>query len=147
MRCSGSARCCSTSACRSAGIARCSRSPWCSPPRSSRACGRGAGTDVKAALYHVQLNVGDPVAAIPFYRALFGYLEYTTIMETPDLLGVSNGGTDFWVIATPEERRGGGVPPQKNRGHPPCLRVRQRAARHRLLPGFLSPPQLAGPYD
>ena len=50
---------------------------------------------MKTFLYHVQINVGDSVTAIPFYRALFGYLEYRTLVEANDVIGVSNGTTDF----------------------------------------------------
>jgi hypothetical protein len=46
---------------------------------------------VKTSLYHVQINVGDAARTIPFYKALFAYFEYTTIMETHDLLAVRSG--------------------------------------------------------
>jgi len=59
---------------------------------------------VKTFLYHVQINVGDP-RAIGFYRELFAFLDYRVVIETHDLLGVSNGTTDFWMIATPPDRR------------------------------------------
>ncbi|MGH7326497.1 MAG: hypothetical protein ACREJ9_17895 [Candidatus Rokuibacteriota bacterium] len=29
-----------------------------------------------ATVYHLQINVGDPALAIPFWRDLLGYLEY-----------------------------------------------------------------------
>ena len=60
---------------------------------------------MKTFLYHVQINVGDAAATIPLYRALFGYLEYTIIVNAHDVLGASNGTTDFWMIAV-EIRKG-----------------------------------------
>jgi catechol 2,3-dioxygenase-like lactoylglutathione lyase family enzyme len=63
---------------------------------------------MKTTLHHLQLNVGDAGAALPFWRALLGYLEYRVIAEAYDFLGMTDGGTDFWVIATPAERRAGG---------------------------------------
>ena len=102
---------------------------------------------MKASLYHVQINVGDPVATIPFYRALFGYLEYTTIMETPDMLGVSNGGTNFWVIATPAERRGAGFH-RKNIGlNHLCFGVRERDEVDRFVREFMTAHELTALYD
>ena len=53
---------------------------------------------MKTFLYHVQINVGDP-RAIAFYRELFAFLDYRVVVEAHDLLGVSNGATDFWMIA------------------------------------------------
>jgi len=56
---------------------------------------------MQASVYHLQLNVRDAAAALPFYRALLGYLDYRVTYEQPDVLGMSNGGTDFWLIAAP----------------------------------------------
>jgi len=36
---------------------------------------------VRTSLYHVQLNVGDAARVIPFYKDLFGYLEYRVLMD------------------------------------------------------------------
>jgi catechol 2,3-dioxygenase-like lactoylglutathione lyase family enzyme len=101
---------------------------------------------MKASLYHVQLNVRDPVTSIPFYRALFGYFEYTTIMELPDMLGVSNGGTDFWVIATPEDRRGTAFH-RKNVGvNHMCFGVRHREDVDRFVREFMTAHELTALY-
>jgi catechol 2,3-dioxygenase-like lactoylglutathione lyase family enzyme len=102
---------------------------------------------VKASLYHVQINVRDPVVSIPFYRALFGYLEYTTVMEVPDMLGVSNGGTDFWVIAIPEERRGTPFH-RKNAGlNHVCFGVRHREDVDRFVREFMTAHEITPLYD
>ena len=53
---------------------------------------------MKSVLYHIQLNVGDVARSIPFYRALFEYLEYRIIVAEPDTLGVSDGTTDIWIM-------------------------------------------------
>jgi len=102
---------------------------------------------VKAFLYHVQINVADAATAIPFYRALFGYFEYTTIMETRDLLAVSNGTTDFWLIETPRERRNRGFH-RKNTGlNHLAFGVRERPDVDRFVAEFMTPRGLPALYD
>jgi len=61
---------------------------------------------MKASVFHVQLNVTDATRSVPFYRDLLGYFEYRVLMDTGDLLGMSNGTTDFWIIQTPRDRAG-----------------------------------------
>lgn len=55
---------------------------------------------MKANLYHIHLNVSDAKISLPFYKDLFLYLDYKIIDESPEHIGVSNGGTDFWIIET-----------------------------------------------
>ncbi|HEX2439260.1 MAG TPA: VOC family protein [Methylomirabilota bacterium] len=55
---------------------------------------------MQASVYHVQLNVADAAVSLPFYRALLGYLEYRVMIDGADLLGMSNGTTDFWIVQT-----------------------------------------------
>jgi catechol 2,3-dioxygenase-like lactoylglutathione lyase family enzyme len=59
---------------------------------------------VKATVYHVQLNVVDAGVSGPFYEALLGYFEYRVMVGSGDLLGMSNGTTDFWIVQTEAER-------------------------------------------
>jgi catechol 2,3-dioxygenase-like lactoylglutathione lyase family enzyme len=59
---------------------------------------------VKASVYHVQLNVADARVSVPFYRELLEYFEYGVIMTSGDLLAMSNGTTDFWIIQTAPAR-------------------------------------------
>ena len=102
---------------------------------------------MKAFLYHVQINVGDAATAIPFYRALFAYFEYTTIMETHDLLAVSDGTTDFWLIETPRERRNLGFH-RKNTGlNHLAFGVRERPDVDRFVAEFMTPRGLPALYD
>ena len=53
---------------------------------------------VKGRLYHLQLNVRDAGRSLPFYRALFGYLEYRTVYDEGGVAGWSDGGADVWVM-------------------------------------------------
>jgi catechol 2,3-dioxygenase-like lactoylglutathione lyase family enzyme len=106
---------------------------------------------VKAFLYHVQINVSDAAISLPFYRALFAYLEYTTIMETRDVLAVSNGTTDFWLIETPAERRDAAFH-RKNTGlNHVAFGVRERGDIDRFVEEFLRPrgitPLYGSPHD
>jgi catechol 2,3-dioxygenase-like lactoylglutathione lyase family enzyme len=59
---------------------------------------------VKASVYHIQLNVVDAGVSVPFYRELLGYFEYRVTHDGRDILGMSNGTTDFWIMQTLAER-------------------------------------------
>ena len=97
-------------------------------------------------IYHVQINVGAP-GAIAFYRAMFGFLDYRMMVETDDVLGVSNGTTDFWMTATPPERRGTRFH-RKNSGlNHVCFGVRERGDVDRFVADFMRPRGVATLYD
>jgi catechol 2,3-dioxygenase-like lactoylglutathione lyase family enzyme len=101
---------------------------------------------VKAFVYHVEINVGAP-GAIAFYRALFGFLDYRVMVETDGVLGVSNGMTDFWMVATPPERRGTRLH-RKNSGlNHVCFGVRERGDVDRFVADFMRPRGVATLYD
>ena len=98
---------------------------------------------MKASVYHLQLNVRDAAASIPFYRALLGYFEYRAIMETPDLLGMTNGTTDFWIIGVPAERSTR-APHRKEPGlNHVAFRVAARADVDRVHAELLAPRGIA----
>ena len=102
---------------------------------------------MRTSLYHVQLNVGDAARTIPFYKDLFGYLEYRVLMEAPDFVGASNGTTDFWLVATPDERR---TTPfhRKNTGlNHPAFGVRAREDVNRFAAEFLRPRGIPALYE
>ena len=102
---------------------------------------------MRTSLYHLQINVGDAATAIPFYRALFAYLEYRVIVEAHDMIGVSNGTTDFWMIATPQDRRDARFH-RKNSGlNHLCFGVRERADVDRFAAEFLTPRSIPVLYD
>jgi catechol 2,3-dioxygenase-like lactoylglutathione lyase family enzyme len=101
---------------------------------------------VRTFVYHVQINVGDP-DAIPFYRALFAFLEYLIMVDTGDVLGVSNGTTDFWMIATPAARRAARFH-RKNPGiNHVCFGVRERGDVDRFVAEFMRPRSIAPLYE
>ena len=92
---------------------------------------------MQASVYHLQLNVRDAATALPFYRALLGYLDYRVTSEQPGVLGMSNGGTDFWLIAAPADRRRH-APHRRNPGlNQIALRVASRADVERFHEEFL----------
>jgi glyoxylase I family protein len=92
---------------------------------------------MQASVYHLQLNVRDAATALPFYRALLGYLDYRVTHEQPGVLAMSNGGTDFWLLAAPAER-GRHAPHRKNPGlNHVALRVPARADVERFHEEFL----------
>ena len=101
---------------------------------------------MKTSLYHIQINVGEP-GAIAFYRALFAFLDYRTMVETHDVLGVSNGTTDFWMVATPSDRRAARFH-RKNSGiNHLCFGVRERGDVDRFVAEFMRPRSIAPLYD
>ena len=101
---------------------------------------------MNAFVYHVQINVGAP-GAIAFYRALFGFLDYRVMVETDGVLGVSNGTADFWMVATPPERRGNRLH-RKNSGlNHVCFGVRERGDVDRFVADFMRPRGVAALYD
>jgi len=101
---------------------------------------------MKAFVYHVQINVGAP-GGIAFYRALFEFLDYRVIAETVDFIGVSNGATDFWMVATPAERRGTGFH-RKNSGlNHLCFGVGERGDVDRFVADFMRPRSIGALYD
>ena len=88
-------------------------------------------------IQQVVLDSTDARALAEFYRALLGYLEYRVLHERPGVLGMSNGGTDFWLIAAPAERRGH-APHRQNPGlNHVALRVPARADVDRFHEEFL----------
>ena len=92
---------------------------------------------MQASVYHLQLNVRDADIALPFYRALLAYLDYRVTYEAPGVLGMSNSTTDFWLIATPPDRRRH-APHRKNPGlNHVALRVTSRADVDRFHEEFL----------
>jgi len=60
---------------------------------------------MRTSLYHIHLNVSDTKVSLPFYKDFFTYLEYKTIDESFEHIGVSNGGTNFWIIETDKEHK------------------------------------------
>ena len=58
---------------------------------------------MKTHLYHLQINVSDAAKSLPFYKNLFASLNYKITDESAEHVGVSNGTTDFWIIATEED--------------------------------------------
>ena len=92
---------------------------------------------MQASVYHLQLNVRDAATALPFYRALLGDLDYRVTYEQPGVLAMSNGSTDFWLIAAPADRRRH-APHRKNPGlNHVALRVASRGDVERFHAEFL----------
>jgi len=78
---------------------------------------------------------------------MFGFLDYRMMVETDDVLGVSNGTTDFWMVATPPERRGARFH-RKNSGlNHVCFGVRERGDVDRFVADFMRPRGVATLYD
>lgn len=102
---------------------------------------------MQASLYHVQLNVGDAGRSLPFYRALFDYLEFRVLAQAPDVLGVTNGTSDLWLIETPRGRRGRGFHRKDIGVNHLAFGVRRREDVDAFVTEFMRPRQIAPLYD
>ena len=92
---------------------------------------------MRASLYHVQLNVAS--TSFPFYRALFGALEYRVIAAESDVLAVSDERSAIWLVATAEPHR---TPPfhrQRTGLNHLAFRVGAREEVGRFVAEFLQP--------
>ena len=94
---------------------------------------------MKAALYHVQVNVGDPDVSLPFYRALLGYLEYRPVHDEGGVAGFSDGRSDLWLIGTVAPHRTAGFHRKRTGLNHLAFRVGQREEVDRFAREFLRP--------
>ena len=94
---------------------------------------------MKASVYHLQLNVTDAALSLPYYRSLLAYLEYRVLIDQPDVLGMSNGTTDFWLVQAEADRVDTAVH-RKNPGlNHVAFRVGSRADVDRFHDEYLTP--------
>lgn len=66
-------------------------------------------------LYHLQINVKDPLISFPFYKEFLACIGYSIIDEGNDHIGFSDGITSLWFIAT-EHKHEGSIYHRKNTG-------------------------------
>jgi len=102
---------------------------------------------VKAALYHVQLNVSRGERSFPFYRALLTYLEFRRVHEDARSLGFSDGTVDVWLIEAEERHAGFGFHRKRTGLNHLAFRVDSQGAVQRFTREFLEPRRLATLYD
>jgi catechol 2,3-dioxygenase-like lactoylglutathione lyase family enzyme len=103
--------------------------------------------DVKARVYHVQVNVRDASRSLPFWKAVLGYLEYRTVHEEGDVAGYSNGTTDLWLIGTEGAHAGAGFHRKRAGLNHMAFRVERREDVDRFLREFLLPRRIPTLYD
>lgn len=101
---------------------------------------------MKARVYHVQVNVRDAAASLPFWKALLGYLEYRVVHEEAGVAGFSNGTTDLWLMAADVPHRGAGFHRKRAGLNHVAFRVDQRGDVDRFRREFLEPRGLATLY-
>jgi catechol 2,3-dioxygenase-like lactoylglutathione lyase family enzyme len=101
---------------------------------------------VKAQLYHLQINVGDASRSLPFYKALFGHLEYRTVYATDAMVGFSGRGTDIWVGAAAPAHTGPGFHRKRAGLNHLAFRVDRREDVDRFQAEFMAPRKLAALY-
>jgi len=102
---------------------------------------------VKAALYHVQVNVADAGVSLPFYRALLGYLEYRPVYDEGGVAGFSDGRTDLWFIGTEPPHAGAGFHRKRAGLNHLAFRVERREDVDRFAAEFLVRRGIAALYD
>jgi catechol 2,3-dioxygenase-like lactoylglutathione lyase family enzyme len=103
--------------------------------------------DVKARVYHVQVNVRDASRSLPFWKAVLGYLEYRTVHEEGDVAGFSNGTTDLWLIGTEGAHMGAGFHRKRAGLNHVAFRVERREDVDRFRREFLLPRGIPTLYD
>lgn len=101
---------------------------------------------MKAQLYHLQVNVRDAKASLPFYKALFGYLEYRVVYETDSVAGFSGGGADVWVVAADPKHIGPGFHRKRAGLNHLAFRVDRREDVDRFQAEFMAPRGLGALY-
>lgn len=101
---------------------------------------------MRAALYHVQVNVSKAERSFPFYRALLAYLELRCVHEDPESLGFSDGAIDVWLIQTDQHHAGFGFHRKRTGVNHLAFRVDSRGAVDRFAREFLGPRGLATLY-
>src|SRR4030095_17222309 len=97
--------------------------------------------DVKARVYHVQVNVRDASRSLPFWKAVLGYPEYRIVHEEGDVAGFSNGTTDLWLIGAEGAHAGAGFHRKRAGLNHVAFRVERRGGGGRRRRGVLLPPQ------
>ena len=102
---------------------------------------------MKAQVYHFQINVQETSRSLPFYKALFGYLEYRTVYETDAMAGFSGRGSDIWVIGTEPAHAGHGFHRKRPGLNHVAFRVERREEVDRFRDEFMSPRRLPPLYE
>lgn len=59
---------------------------------------------MKAFVYHIELNVSNPKESFAFYKDLLSFFEHKIVYQDRyNVIGFSNGTTDFWLVKTPNK--------------------------------------------
>jgi len=101
---------------------------------------------VKAALYHVQVNVRDAAVSLPFYKDLLGYLGYRVIHDGPGIAAFSDGASDLWLIETERGHAERGFHRKGTGLNHLAFGVGARADVDRFCDEFLAPRRIAALY-
>jgi catechol 2,3-dioxygenase-like lactoylglutathione lyase family enzyme len=101
---------------------------------------------VKGRLYHLQLNVRAPGRSLPFYRELFGYLEYRTLYDEGGVAGWSDGAADVWVMAADAGHAPAGFHRKRPGLNHLAFRVPRREDVDRFAAEFMRPRGLSALY-
>jgi catechol 2,3-dioxygenase-like lactoylglutathione lyase family enzyme len=102
---------------------------------------------MKAAIYHVQVNVERAERSFPFYRALLQYLEFRRMHEDATTMGYSDGATDLWLIEAESRHAGFGFHRKRTGLNHLAFRVEARGAVARFAREFLEPRGIATLYE
>jgi catechol 2,3-dioxygenase-like lactoylglutathione lyase family enzyme len=97
-------------------------------------------------LYHVQINVSSAARALPFYRDLFGYLEWRTIHDEGGIAAFSDGGVNIWLIPTDTRFVEGGFHRKRSGLNHLAFRVERREDVDRFRDQFMAPRGIAALY-
>jgi catechol 2,3-dioxygenase-like lactoylglutathione lyase family enzyme len=102
---------------------------------------------VRAAIFHVQVNVRDAAVSLPFYRDLLGYLEFRPVYDEGGVAGFSDGRTAVWLIGAEGPHAAAGFHRKRPGLNHVAFRVAARDDVNRFRAEFLRPRGIASLYD
>ncbi len=102
---------------------------------------------MKASVYHIQLNVRDAAASLPFYKDLLGYLDYRLLYEGRGVAGFGDGAADIWLIETDRRHAGAGFHRKRTGINHLAFRVERRDDVDRFSEEFMRPRGIAALYS
>lgn len=98
-------------------------------------------------IYHIQINVSDKGKSFGFYKDLLKYLGYNFVYEGKDDFGMTNGGTDIWVIETAKKHKEAGYHRKRTGVNHICFGVGSKEEVDKFKDEFLSSRKIATLYN
>ncbi len=102
---------------------------------------------MRSFLYHIQINVSDKDKSFGFYKDFLKCLGYEFIYEGENDFGMTNGGTDFWIVETSKEHKKVGFHRKRTGINHISFGVASREEVDKFINKFLTPRGIKPLYD